>query len=165
MQKPARTGRLSAERRPAILVPLARRETCTGEKAAVAGAAVEVVAGARVLPLDGSTTNLELARLLPETRVGTVLTNSPPIAVVLGVCALHPEVGLTTDDLAGADVRRATVESSGEVVALTTSDKLRAASAYLVSPVQDVTHLVAEPDVPDGLLDPYRALGLSVARV
>jgi DeoR/GlpR family transcriptional regulator of sugar metabolism len=182
-----------------------RRETCTEEKAAIARAAVGVVAGARVLLLDGSTTNLELARLLPETRVGTVLTNSPPIAValaehpgidvvviggrldktaqvtvgasvvdfirtvradacVLGVCALHPEVGLTTDDLEEAEVKRAKVESSGEVVALATSDKLRAASAYLVAPVRDVTHLVAEPDAPDELLDPYRALGLSVSR-
>ena len=182
-----------------------RRETCTEEKAAIARAAVEVVAGARVLLLDGSTTNLELARLLPETRVGTVLTNSPPIAValaehpgidvvviggrldktaqvtvgasvvdfirtvradacVLGVCALHPEVGLTTDDLEEAEVKRAMVESSGEVVALATSDKLRAASAYLVAPVRDVTHLVAEPDAPDELLNPYRALGLSVSR-
>jgi DeoR/GlpR family transcriptional regulator of sugar metabolism len=182
-----------------------RRETCTEEKAAIARAAVEVVAGARVLLLDGSTTNLELARLLPDTRVGTVLTNSPPIAValaehpaidvvmiggrldkraqvtvgasvvdfirtvradacVLGVCALHPEVGLTTDDLAEAEVKRAMVQSSGEVVALATSDKLRAASAYLVSPVREVTHLVAEPGAPDELLDPYRALGLSVSR-
>jgi DeoR/GlpR family transcriptional regulator of sugar metabolism len=182
-----------------------RRETCTEEKAAIARAAVGVVAGAGVLLLDGSTTNLELARLLPETRVGTVLTNSPPIAValaehpgidvvviggrldktaqvtvgasvvdfirtvradacVLGVCALHPEVGLTTDDLEEAEVKRAMVESSGEVVALATSDKLRAASAYLVAPVRDVTHLVAEPDAPDELLDPYRALGLSVSR-
>ena len=45
-----------------------------------------------------------------------------------------------------------------------TSDKLRAASAYLVAPVREVTHLVAEPDAPDDLLDPYRALGLSVLR-
>ena len=85
-------------------------------------------------------------------------------ACVLGVCALHPEVGLTTDDLEEAEVKRAMVESSGEVVALATSDKLRAASAYLVAPVQDVTHLVAEPGAPDELLDPYRALGLSVSR-
>ena len=85
-------------------------------------------------------------------------------ACVLGVCALHPEIGLTTDDLAEAEVKRAMVQSSGEVVAPATSDKLRAASAYLVAPVDEVTHLVAEPGAPDELLDPYRALGLSVTR-
>ncbi len=182
-----------------------RRETSTEEKAAIARAVADVVADARVLLIDGSTTNLAVARLLPGTRVGTVLTNSPPIAAaladhptvevvviggrldkraqvtvgasavdmirsvradacLLGVCALHPEVGLTTDDLDEAEVKRAMVRASGEVIAPATSDKLRAASAYLVAPVQEVTHLVAEPDAPDELLDPYRALGLSVLR-
>jgi DeoR/GlpR family transcriptional regulator of sugar metabolism len=182
-----------------------RRETCTAEKAAIARAVVDVVADARVLLIDGSTTNLEVARLLPPGRAGTVLTNSPPIAAaladhpslevvviggrmdkraqvtvgasavdairgvradacLLGVCALHPEVGLTTDDLAEAEVKRAMVRSSGEVVAPATSDKLRAASAYLVAPVSEVTHVVAEPGAADDLLDPYRALGLSVLR-
>jgi DeoR/GlpR family transcriptional regulator of sugar metabolism len=258
MQEPARTGRLGAERRAAMLAVLARdgklvasrlvdelgvsedtvrrdlrelaarglvqrvhggalppapqpgsfadrRETSTAEKAAIARAVADVVADARVLLIDGSTTNLEVARLLPGTRVGTVLTNSPPIAAVLadhptvevvviggrmdkraqvtvgatavdairgvradacllGVCALHPEVGLTTDDLDEAEVKRAMVRAAGEVIAPATSDKLRAASAYLVAPVQEVTHLVAEPDAPDDLLDPYRALGLSVLR-
>jgi DeoR/GlpR family transcriptional regulator of sugar metabolism len=258
MQEHARTGRLGAERRAAMLAVLARdgkllasrlgeelgvsedtvrrdlrelaarglvqrvhggalppapqpgsfadrQDTCTAEKAAIARAVADLVADARVLLMDGSTTNLEVARLLPGTRVGTVLTNSPPIAAaladhptrevvviggrldkraqvtvgasavdairavradacVLGVCALHPEVGLTTDDLDEAEVKRAMVLSAGEVIAPATSDKLRAASAYLVAPVHEVTHLVAEPGATDDLLDPYRALGVSVLR-
>jgi len=147
-----------------------RSETATAEKAAIARAVADLVADARVLLIDGSTTNLEVARLLPGTRVGTVLTNSPPIAAalaehpILGVCALHPEVGLTTDDLDEAEVKRAMVLSSGEVIAPATSDKLRAASAYLVAPVGEVTHVVADPGATDDLLDPYRALGVSVLR-
>ena len=66
-----------------------RHETYTAEKAAIARAVADVVADARVLLIDGSTTNLEVARLLPGTRVGTVLTNSPPIAAAL---ADHPTV-------------------------------------------------------------------------
>ncbi len=182
-----------------------RRETATAEKTAIARAAVELVAGATVLLLDGSTTNLELARLLPDAHVGTVVTNSPPIAVelaerrgieviviggrldrdaqvtlgasavdfirtiradacVLGVCALHPEVGLTTDGLEEAEVKRAMAQSAGDVIALATADKLRAASAYLVAPVRQVTHLVAEPEADEDLLEEYRALGLTVVR-
>ena len=80
------------------------------------------------------------------------------------MCALHPEVGLTTDDLDEAEVKRAMVLSSGEVIAPATSDKLRAASAYLVAPVGEVTHVVADPGATDDLLDPYRALGVSVLR-
>jgi DeoR/GlpR family transcriptional regulator of sugar metabolism len=182
-----------------------RRETYTAEKAALARAAVDVLRDARVIILDGSTTNLELARGLPADRTSTVLTNSPPIAAalaehpaaevvmiggrldkraqvtvgaaaidflrsvradacVLGVCALHPEAGLSTDDLEEAHVKRAMVEASADVVALATSDKLRAGSAYLVAPVTELTHVVAEAAAPDDLLDPYRAIGVTVTR-
>ena len=155
--------------------------------------------------LDGSTTNLELARRLPADQECTVLTNSPPIAAalaehptaevvmiggrldkraqvtvgaatvdflrtvhadacVLGVCALHPEAGLSTDDLEEAHVKRAMVEASADVIALATADKLRAGSAYRVAPVAELTHVVAEAAAPDELLDPYRAIGVTVTR-
>jgi DeoR/GlpR family transcriptional regulator of sugar metabolism len=182
-----------------------RRRTAPQAKVALAEAAVRVLAGARVVLLDGSTTNLEVARRLPADRDCTVLTNSPPIAAtlaahpcaevvviggrldkdaqvtvgasavdfirslradacVLGVCALHPEVGLSTDDLEEAQVKRAMVAASADVIALATADKLRAASPYLVAPVGGLTHLVSDADAPDELLDPYRALGVTVTR-
>jgi DeoR/GlpR family transcriptional regulator of sugar metabolism len=182
-----------------------RQETWTDAKAALARAAVNVLAHARVVLLDGSTTNLEVARRLPAGEPRTVLTNSPPIAaaladhpsaevvmiggrldksaqvtvgatavdfirsiradaVVLGVCALHPDAGLATDDLEEAHVKRAMVEASADVIALATSDKLRAGSPYFVAPVAELTHLVAEAGAPDELLDPYRALGVTVTR-
>ena len=182
-----------------------RSETCTAEKVALAQAAVGVLAGARVILLDGSTTNLELARRLPPERACTVLTNSPPIAAalaehpsaevvmiggrlekaaqvtvgatavdfirsvradacVLGVCALHPEAGLSTDELEEAHVKRAMVAASADVIALATTDKLSAGSPYLVAPVAELTHVVAEAAAPDALLDPYRAAGVTVTR-
>jgi DeoR/GlpR family transcriptional regulator of sugar metabolism len=182
-----------------------RRETWTEAKGALADAAVKVIADARVVLLDGSTTNLELARRLPPERDCTILTNSPPIAAalaehpsaevvmiggrldkrdqvtvgaaavdflrtvradacVLGVCALHPEAGLSTDDLEEAHVKRAMVAASADVIALATADKLRAGSAYLVAPVGELTHVVAEAAADDELLDPYRAIGVTVTR-
>jgi DeoR/GlpR family transcriptional regulator of sugar metabolism len=182
-----------------------RREAFGAEKAALAEAAIGLLAEARVVLLDGSTTNLELARRLPAGRACTILTNSPPIAsalaahptaevvmiggrldkraqvttgaaaiefirtvradaVVLGVCALHPEAGLSTDDLEEAHVKRAMVEASADVIALATADKLRAGSAYVVAPVAELTHVVAAADATDELLDPYRALGVTVTR-
>jgi DeoR/GlpR family transcriptional regulator of sugar metabolism len=182
-----------------------RRDTWNAEKAALAEAAVGLLAGARVVLLDGSTTNLELARRLPAGQSLTVLTNSPPIAValaehpaaevvmiggrldkraqvttgspavdfirsvhadacVLGVCALHPEGGLSTDGLDEAQVKRAMVHASADVIALATADKLSAGSPYVVAPVGELTHIVAEAAAPDELLEPYRALGVSVTR-
>jgi DeoR/GlpR family transcriptional regulator of sugar metabolism len=182
-----------------------RSETFTVAKAALARATVAVLGQARVVLLDGSTTNLEVARRLPAEPARTILTNSPPIAAaladhpsaevvmiggrldkpaqvtvgagavdfirsvradacVLGVCALHPESGLSTDDLEEAQVKRAMVEASADVIAPATSDKLSAGSPYLVAPVAELTHVVAEAGAPDELLDPYRALGVTVTR-
>src|SRR5215210_8843735 len=50
-----------------------RSETCTAEKAALAHATVAVLGEARVVLLDGSTTNLEVARRLPGEPVRTIL--------------------------------------------------------------------------------------------
>lgn len=180
-----------------------RRETGTAAKVALAEAAVGLLARAQVILLDGSTTNLEVARRLPHDRPCTVLTNSPPIAAaladhpsvevvviggrldkeaqvtlgaaavdfirgvradacVLGICALHPEQGVTTNDLEEAHVKRAMVEAAADVIAIATSDKLSAGSAYLVADAADLTHLVAQAAAGDDLLDPYRALGVTV---
>jgi DeoR/GlpR family transcriptional regulator of sugar metabolism len=182
-----------------------RREAHTAEKAALASAGAALLGRARVVVLDGSTTNLELAGRLPSDGARTVLTNSPPIAAalaehptaevvmiggrldkraqvtvgppaieflrsvradacVLGVCALHPETGLSTDDLEEAHVKRAMVEASADVIALATADKLAAAGPYLVAPVSELTHVVAEAAAPDALLDAYRAIGVTVTR-
>ena len=83
---------------------------------------------------------------------------------MLGVCALHPDAGLSTDGLDEAQVKRAMVKASADVIVLATSDKLRAASPYVVAPVEELTHVVAEAGAPDELLDPYRAAGATVTR-
>lgn len=182
-----------------------RRTTAVAAKAELAFAALEAIVAARVVFLDGSTTNLEVARQLPPERNCTVLTNSPPISAalaghpsaavvviggrldkraqvttgataidfirtiradvcVLGLCAVHPDVGVTTTDLEECQVKRAMVAASAEVVALATTDKLRAASPYVVGPVSDLAVLVTERDAPDALLAPYRAAGVTVVR-
>ena len=183
----------------------ARREMFADAKPAPAQAALELLAPARVILLDGSTTNFELARRPPPSRDCTILTNSLPIAAalaehpsaevvmiggrldkrsqvtvgaatvdflrhtvhadacVLGVCALHPDTGLSTDDPEEAVNKRAMVDASADVIALATADKLRAGSAYLVAPVAELTH-VADAAAPDELLDPYRAIGVTVTR-
>jgi DeoR/GlpR family transcriptional regulator of sugar metabolism len=83
-------------------------------------------------------------------------------ACVLGICSLHPELGVTATDHEEAHVKRAMVEASAEVIALATADKLRTASPWLVAPLADLTHLVTDAG-PD-LTDEYAAAGVSVVR-
>lgn len=60
-----------------------------GVKKKLAGRAVQLVKGMQVLYIDGSTTNLWFAEALPEDFSGTVITNSP--AVALALCK-YPDV-------------------------------------------------------------------------
>ncbi len=79
---------------------------------------------------------------------------------VLGICSLHPDVGVTTTDDVEAHVKRAMVACSGEVIALATADKLRTASPWVVARLADVDHLVTDGD--DELTRPYMTAGINV---
>ena len=83
-------------------------------------------------------------------------------ACVLGICSLHPELGVTATDHEEAHVKRAMVQASAEVIALATADKLRTMSPWFVAPLADVTHLVTDAD--DDLAADYARAGVSVVR-
>lgn len=79
---------------------------------------------------------------------------------VLGICSIHPDVGVTTPGDEEAQVKRAMVACSGRVIALATADKLRSASPWVVARLADVDHLVTNGD--DELTHPYSAVGIDV---
>jgi DeoR/GlpR family transcriptional regulator of sugar metabolism len=81
-------------------------------------------------------------------------------ACVLGICSLHPVLGVTANDHDEAHVKRAMVEASAEVIALATADKLGTTSPWLVAPLADVTHLVT--DAGEELTRGYADAGVSV---
>jgi DeoR/GlpR family transcriptional regulator of sugar metabolism len=82
--------------------------------------------------------------------------------VFLGVCGLHPEIGVTTEDLEERHVKAAMIEGAAEVVALADHDKLGTAMPVVVAPMRAVTQLVTDADADDDALAPYRALGIEV---
>jgi DeoR/GlpR family transcriptional regulator of sugar metabolism len=82
----------------------------------------------------------------------------------LGVCSLHPEVGISVPELEEAHVKRAMIAGSAEVAALASAEKLGTAAPYIVGPLAELTHLVTERAVPEEALAPYRALGVTVVK-
>ena len=82
--------------------------------------------------------------------------------LVLGVCSLHPEVGITVPELEESYVKRAMIANAAEVIAVASADKLGSAAAYVVAPLSELTHIVTERSVAPGELDSYRALGVEV---
>jgi DeoR/GlpR family transcriptional regulator of sugar metabolism len=83
-------------------------------------------------------------------------------ACVLGICSLHPELGVTATDHDEAHVKRAMVAASAEVIALATAEKLGTAGPWVVAPLSDLTHLVT--DAGEDLTADYAAAGVSVVR-
>jgi DeoR/GlpR family transcriptional regulator of sugar metabolism len=82
---------------------------------------------------------------------------------VLGICSLHPEAGVTTNDHDESHVKRAMVACAGEVIALATADKLRTASPWVVAQLADVDHLVTD-GAPE-LTRPFATAGIDVIAV
>jgi DeoR/GlpR family transcriptional regulator of sugar metabolism len=82
--------------------------------------------------------------------------------VMLGVCGLHPEIGVTTDDLEEARVKAEMIDGAAEVVALADHDKLGTAMAARVAPIEAITTLVTDSDASDASFAPYRDAGIQV---
>ncbi len=83
---------------------------------------------------------------------------------LLGVCSLHPDVGLSVPHLEEGHVKRAMIASAAEVAALATADKLGTATTYTVGPLSELTHLVTEAEISADTLAPYRKMGLSIVQ-
>lgn len=83
---------------------------------------------------------------------------------LLGICSLHPELGLTGLDYEEAQLKSLMIRRASETAALLTADKLGTAAPYKVADIGELTHLVTEASVPDEVLAPYRRFGVSVMR-
>ena len=82
--------------------------------------------------------------------------------LVLGVCSLHPEIGITVLELEESYVKRAMIANSAEVVAVSSAEKLGSAGPYVIGPLEELTYLVTEEAASAEQLDDYRAAGVEV---
>lgn len=107
-------------------------------------------------------------RLFKHSVVATGARAAEAIARVradlyfMGVTGIHPEAGLTTGDAEEAAIKRLIVGQSAETVVLASSEKLGAASPYVVVPLSSVSTLVVDAAQTDDVLRPYRALGVDI---
>ncbi len=82
--------------------------------------------------------------------------------LVLGVCSVHPEIGITAMELEESYVKRAMIENAAEVIAVSSADKLGSAGAYVIAPLADLTYLVTEESAPSDQLAEFRSAGVEV---
>jgi len=81
----------------------------------------------------------------------------------MGVTGVHPEAGLSTGDSEEADVKRALSSRAAETVVLASSEKLMAASAFVIGPVSALATLVVPAGTPAATLRSFRKLSVTVA--
>ena len=116
----------------------------------------------KVLLLGGSllkesqvTAGIETVRAIEALRADLFL---------MGMCSLHSDAGITTDDSEEACVKRAMIAVSAEVVGLITRAKMETVLPYIVGAVSSLTEIITDVS-DDHLLDPYRSKGVGIARV
>lgn len=83
----------------------------------------------------------------------------------MGATGIHPKAGVTTGDLEESYVKRALSQSSAETILLASSEKMNAASPYLVVPLEELSGIITEKKVSDELTKPFSDVGISVMRV
>ena len=82
----------------------------------------------------------------------------------MGVTGVHPKTGLTTGDYEEAAVKRALSHAAAETIVLASSEKLNAASPYVVVPLSEISGIITERSAEKTLLRPYEKLGITVTR-
>jgi len=80
----------------------------------------------------------------------------------MGVTGVHPKGGLSTGDPEEAGVKRALHERAGETIVLASSEKLLAASAFLVVPIGDVSAIVVPSTTPRRTIDMLKKSGVRI---
>jgi DeoR/GlpR family transcriptional regulator of sugar metabolism len=82
----------------------------------------------------------------------------------MGVTGVHPKTGLTTGDFEEAAVKRALSNAAAETIVLASSEKLNAASAYSVVPLDEISGIITERAADAALIRPYEKMKIPVIR-
>jgi DeoR/GlpR family transcriptional regulator of sugar metabolism len=82
----------------------------------------------------------------------------------MGVTGIHPDAGLSTGDAEEAAVKHALHERAAETIVLASSEKLLAASPFVVASLQDLSLLVVPPKTPDRTIRALRTGGVKVQK-
>ncbi|MBK5552385.1 DeoR/GlpR transcriptional regulator [Pseudomonas sp. TH03] len=115
-----------------------------------------ILAGGQLNPATMSASGHETLRLLQGIKADLVFT---------GVCAIHPDVGISSLHFDEVPVKQAMLDSAAHVVAVTTADKLGAVEPFVVAPCGRIHTLITERHVASGDIESYRRLGIEVVQM
>jgi len=82
----------------------------------------------------------------------------------IGVTSLHAEMGIGTLYYEEAIVRKAMIESSNQVVALASSEKLGTVAPFTIGPISELSYIATENSVPESVLSPFQQQGIMIVQ-
>ncbi len=99
------------------------------------------------------TTGIEAIKMLDKIRADVCM---------IGVCAIHPSVGVTIQDWEENQVKSKMVEVSQQVIALVTSDKIDTAEHYVVCPFTRLNVMLTDDQITPSQLIAYQNKGVDI---
>lgn len=80
----------------------------------------------------------------------------------MGVTGVHASEGLSTGDMEEAYMKRALMARAAETVVLASSEKLNAASPYVIAPITEASTIIVERDTKPALLNAFINAGTHI---
>ncbi|KPA92986.1 DeoR/GlpR family DNA-binding transcription regulator [Pseudomonas asplenii] len=113
-----------------------------------------ILAGGTLNPATMAVDGHEAVRLIQGIKADLLFT---------GVCAIHPQVGISCARYEELAVKQALLDSASHVVAVTTADKLGAVEPFVVGPCARLQTMITEQHLMDDV-EAYRRLGIEVVQ-
>ncbi|MGF0237748.1 DeoR/GlpR family DNA-binding transcription regulator [Rhodococcus sp. IEGM1300] len=114
-----------------------------------------ILAGGQLNPATLSVNGHETLRLIESIKADLLFT---------GVCAIHPDVGITSLHFDEVPVKLAMLDSASHVIAVTTADKLGAVEPFVVAPCNRIHTLMTEQYLASGSVEDYQRQGIHVVQ-
>lgn len=80
----------------------------------------------------------------------------------MGICSIHPTLGVTTIHYEEGEVKKAMVEGSRQVVALAPSERLNTAESFYICPLNDLDTIITDSSPEDAAFEPFQKAGIRV---
>ena len=112
-----------------------------------------IMTGGRILSDSQTTAGAYAIRLLEQSHVDICF---------LGICSLHHKIGVTSNDFFDSEMKRAMVNCSDRIVALTGHDKIGTSEAYKICPIDKLDTIITEINPDNELFEPYRLRNIQI---
>ena len=85
-----------------------------------------------------------------------------PDVLILGVCALDAEAGISVFNIEDAEMKRTLIQGAGSVVAAVLNEKLKVGAPHRVGAVDLIADLVVEADAPQQVVETFAVRGVRI---